>query len=73
MTAFILIGIICLAAGVMYLLAPGALVRISEFLNRIISTDHRTLKYRITVGLILVVLGMFFLFTAYYLANFRGA
>ncbi len=73
MTAFLLIGAICLVAGVMYLLAPEALVRISEFLNRIISTDHKTMKYRVTAGLLFIILGLFFLFTAYYLANFRVA
>ena len=72
MTAFILIGAVCLAAGLMYLLAPGALVRVSEFLNRIISTDHKTIKYRFSAGLILIILGLFFLFTAYYLSNYRG-
>ncbi len=67
MTVFLLIGVICLAAGVMYLLAPEVLVRISVFLNRIVSTDHKTIKYRVTVGLIFLLLGLFFLFMAHYL------
>ena len=67
MTAFLLVGVICLAAGLMYLLAPEVLVRISTFLNRIVSTDQKTMKYRVTVGLVFLLLGLFFIFMAYYL------
>ncbi len=73
MTAFILVGILCLAAGVLYLVAPEVLVRISAFLNRVISTDHKTMKYRIGAGLIFIVLGVFFLFMAYYFSRVGGA
>ena len=73
MTAFILIGVLCLAAGVMHLFAPEALVRFSAFLNRIISTDRKTMKYRVGTGLIFIVLGLFFIFMAYYLVHARGA
>jgi 1,4-dihydroxy-2-naphthoate octaprenyltransferase len=72
MTAFILIGILCLVVGVMHLFAPEALVRLSAFLNRIISTDHKTMKYRVGTGLVFIALGLFFVFMAYYLANARG-
>ncbi len=72
MTAFILVGVLCLAAGVMHLFAPEALVRLSAFLNRIISTDHKTIKYRVGMGLAFIILGLFFIFMAYYLANARG-
>lgn len=72
MTAFVLIGVLCLAAGVMYLVAPGVLVRVSSFLNRVISTDHKTMKYRIGAGLVFIVLGIFFLFMAYYFSRVGG-
>ncbi|MDP8234830.1 MAG: hypothetical protein P9M08_00450 [Candidatus Erginobacter occultus] len=72
MTAFILIGLLCLVVGVMHLFAPEVLVRISGFLNRIISTDHKTMKYRVGAGLVFIILGLFFLFMAYYLVNSRG-
>jgi hypothetical protein len=72
MTAFLLIGVLCLAAGVMYLVVPEVLVRISAILNRIISTDHKTMKYRIGAGLAFVVLGIFFLFMAYYFSQVWG-
>ncbi len=71
MTAFILIGAIVLISGVMFLVAPGALVKLGSLLNQIVSTDHKTMKYRISVGLIFIVLGLFFLFMAYYISNFR--
>jgi len=69
MTAFILVGIIALVAGIMYLVAPGTLIKLSSLLNQIVSTDDKTMKYRISVGLIFVALGIFFLFMAYYIYN----
>lgn len=69
MTAFIFVGIIALLAGIMYLVAPGTLIKLSALLNQIVSTDHKTMKYRISVGVIFIVIGIFFLFMAYYLSN----
>ena len=66
MTAFILLGIVVLLIGLLFLAKPTALVALSEILNRIVATDHKTLKYRFSVGLILIVMGIFFLFMAYY-------
>jgi len=71
MTAFMLIGLICLVAGVLFLIRPGALIKLSEMFNRIVAVDSKTLKYRVSVGLIFVALGLFFLFMAYYF-NSRG-
>jgi len=67
MTAFILVGIIALLTGIMYLIAPGTLIKLNALFNQIISTDHKTMKYRISVGVIFIVLGLFFLFMAYYI------
>ena len=71
MTAFILIGIITLLLGFMYLFAPGTLIKLSSLLNQIVSTDHKTMKYRISVGVIFIIIGIFFLFMAYYLSNYK--
>ena len=69
MTAFIFVGIVALLSGLMYLCTPGLLVRLSSLFNQIVSTDDKTMKYRVTMGIILIVLGLFFLFISYYLAN----
>jgi hypothetical protein len=69
MTAFILVGIIALLVGIMYLITPGTLIKLSSLLNQIVSTDHKTMKYRISVGVVFVIIGFFFLFMAYYIAN----
>jgi len=66
MTAFLLIGAISLAAGLLFLIKPAALVSLSELFNQIVATDSKTLKYRISAGLIFIALGIFFLFMAYY-------
>ena len=69
MTAFILVGIIALLVGIMYLIAPGTLIKLSALFNQIVSTDDKTMKYRLSVGLVFIILGLFFLFMAYYIAN----
>ncbi|MDP8215062.1 MAG: hypothetical protein RAO92_04150 [Candidatus Euphemobacter frigidus] len=69
MTAFILIGLIALISGILFLVAPGMLIKLSGLLNQIVSTDHKTLKYRISVGIIFIIIGLFFLFMAYYFSN----
>jgi hypothetical protein len=71
MTAFILIGAICLIAGLLFLIRPGALIKLSELFNQIVAVDSKTMKYRISAGLIFVALGLFFLFMAYYFSS-RG-
>ena len=73
MTAiFILVGIIALLAGIMYLVAHGMLIKLSVLFNQIVSTDDKTMKYRISVGVVFVVIGLFFLFMAYYIANLQA-
>lgn len=71
MTAFLLVGIIALLMGLMYLIAPRTLIKLSALFNQIVSTDDKTMKYRISVGLIFIVLGIFILFMAYYLTKAR--
>ncbi len=66
MTAFLLVGLATLLVGILFLIKPKSLIRASSLFNQIVDTDSKTLKYRITVGLIFLVLGIFFLFMAYY-------
>ena len=66
MTAFILLGIITFIIGLLFLLKPATLIELSSVFNRIVATDHKTMKYRISVGLIFIALGLFFLFMSYY-------
>ena len=69
MTAFILVGIIALLVGIMYLIAPGTLIKLGTLFNQIVSTDDKTMKYRISVGEVFIIVGLFFLFMAYYIDN----
>ena len=69
MTAFILVGIIALLVGIMYLVVPGTLIKLSALFNQIVSTDDKTMKYRISVGVVFLIVGFFFLFMAYYIDN----
>ena len=69
MTAFILVGIVALLVGIMYLIAPGTLIKLGTLFNQIVSTDDKTMKYRISVGVVFIIVGFFFLFMAYYIDN----
>ncbi len=66
MTAFILLGVVTCITGILFLLHPKGLVKLSGLFNRIVATDSKTLKYRVSAGLIFIVVGLFFLFMAYY-------
>ncbi|HOO76349.1 MAG TPA: hypothetical protein PLI51_08520 [bacterium] len=67
MTAFLLMGVLTVVMGALFLFRPRAIIHLSEFMNRIVTTDSEALKYRITMGLILLMFGIFFFFMAYYL------
>jgi len=67
MTAFILLGAITGVIGMLFLINPSILIRLSEVMNRIVTTDNKAIQYRVSVGLVLLALGAFFFFMAYYL------
>jgi len=66
MTAFLLLGILTFVMGILFLIHPKGLVTLSGLFNRIVATDSKTLKYRVSAGLIFIAIGIFFLFMAYY-------
>jgi len=66
MTAFLLLGLLTFFIGLLFLVYPRALIVLSDMFNQILSTDSKTLKYRISAGLIFLAVGIFFLFMAYY-------
>jgi len=72
MTAFILLGIITMIIGILFLVNPSILIKFSELMNRIVTTDNKAIKYRISMGLVMLALSLFFLFMAYYLNQLSG-
>jgi len=66
MTAFILLAAVTMIIGLLFLIKPDLLIYLSSFFNRIVATDHKTIKYRVSVGLVFIALSIFFFFMAYY-------
>ena len=67
----ILLGAIALVFGVMLLASPQALMKMSQGLNRMVNQiDEQVLKYRVGVGVSLLLAGLFLFVYAYMLGAF---
>ena len=69
MTGFLLLGLLSLATGIMFLIAPRALIRLGECFNRVLALDSKTFRYRIFTGSFLVAAAIFFFAMAYYFSR----
>lgn len=66
MTWMILLGAIALVFGLLLLSSPQSLVRMSERLNRVVNQmDEQVLKYRVGVGVSLLIVALFLFTYAY--------
>lgn len=66
MTWMILLGAIALVFGLLLLASPQSLVRMSEWLNRVVNQmDEQVLKYRVGVGVSLLIAALFLFAYAY--------
>jgi hypothetical protein len=64
----ILLGAIALVFGLMLLASPQALMRMSQGLNRVVNkVDEQVLRYRIGVGVSLLLAALFLFIYAYML------
>ena len=67
----ILLGMIAMFIGGLLIVAPDALVKISESMSRMITRiDEQVIKYRVGTGICLIGAGLFLLFS-YYLVQYR--
>lgn len=68
MTWMILLGVIALVFGMLLLASPGLLIRMSEGLNKVVTrVDDQVLRYRVGVGICLLMAALFLFLYAYML------
>ncbi len=57
MTALLMLGVVTIFMGLLLLVAPGLLSRVSKFLNRTVYDESAVLGHRILVALISIAVG----------------
>jgi hypothetical protein len=68
MSFLIFAGFVCFSAGIMFLLFPGALMSLASWADRLAARlDEKALRYRLGIGISLVLTGLCLWFVAYYL------
>lgn len=69
MVAFISIGILSLLVGVLFVLSPETLRKINDWSMAMVSAfDRKAFKYRMGLGLTLIIASLLFFFVAYYIS-----
>lgn len=66
MIGFILGGIFLFIMGVMMIVAPDALYRLNDFLNKIIFHDQSIKTYRLAFGVLLIAIGSLLIYVYYH-------
>jgi uncharacterized BrkB/YihY/UPF0761 family membrane protein len=62
----LLLGLIALLIGGLLIISPGTLLKMNEELNRMVTrVDEQVIKYRIGVGVSLILAAIFLFFYAY--------
>lgn len=62
----ILLGIIALVIGGLLIASPGTLLKLNEEMNKMVTRiDEQVIKYRVGVGVCLILAALFLFFYAY--------
>ncbi len=59
---FLLATIIVLIFGILLLIAPKYLLRVSEMLNRVVAIDATIISRRLVFGVIILIAGLYMLY-----------
>jgi len=62
MIIILLIGIIALVFGILLLVAPNSLIKLERQANKIVMTDPFFMKYRVIVGIGLLVAAAYMIY-----------
>ena len=66
MTFLVFAGIVAFLSGIMFILFPKVLIGITDWANRLaINIDKKAIKYRLGLGICLILSGAFLWFIAY--------
>ncbi len=68
MMLLVIIGFIAFIFGILFILFPDILIKMAEWANTLAADiDDKALKYRVGVGLSLIISAAFIWFIAYYM------
>ena len=67
MISLIVVGVISLLMGYMYLFRPESIIKLSSIGNRLVTTDHELIRFRLISGILMILAGglMFIVGTNY--------
>lgn len=58
MVFLLILGFLFMAFSLLFFFAPNLIIKISEFGNRLVFTDHGTVAHRYWSGLVLLVMSL---------------
>ena len=67
MISLIVVGVISLLMGYLYLFKPESIIKLSSIGNRLVTTDHELIRFRLISGILMILAGglMFIVGTIY--------
>ena len=57
MIGLIVVGVISLLMGYMYLFRPESIIKLSSIGNRLVTTDHELIRFRLISGILMILAG----------------
>ena len=57
MIALIVVGVISLLMGYLYLFRPESIIKLSSIGNRLVTTDHELIRFRLISGILMILAG----------------
>ncbi len=57
MISLIVVGVISLLMGYMYLFRPESIIKLSSIGNRLVTTDHELIRFRLISGILMILAG----------------
>ena len=72
MIAFLAFGAVAAVFGILFIFAPRVLIFLSEASNRIFMTDDVAIRFRIWVGIALLLVSVLMVVIAMYLRGMHG-
>lgn len=57
MITLIVVGVISLFMGYLYLFRPESIIKLSSIGDRLISTDHELIRFRLVSGILMILAG----------------
>jgi len=57
MIGLVVVGVISLLMGYMYLFRPESIIKLSSIGNRLVTTDHELIRFRLISGILMILAG----------------